>query len=431
MSKEFDSEFPDTSYSLIEDLANGSVDRFDEFVIAYEVPMRVYLRKRGINWLDSEDAVADFIARIVENRRIFQLSNPNVRFHRRLRASLLHHLVDTVRKRNTERRHLENIGKMSEQEEEIYSDDPLEFGWAYSILDLAVETYRSVKLQGANLQEDGTAVAPEDMTESQLDWEVFLRRYIGCPDEDLQPKTFTLQQIADRLKLPARGMKDRCARIRRDFQATMKEVLQETISAGNANEYLRDVRFSLMLGNSQCIDLSRLLPEFAKEPPTESVLEFSMISLSQMEPSSLEELIISPEKELDESDLRILWQRLMNSKLYSGEAISGTDSEIHLERNMHDCLFGDPIQEADLQRLKSIAKRRGNDSCSVLRKLHHALYVLTIVVAKFRLNRVITSFSRDEVIESVQRALRYEDWLSPRAKQELELGLRTIVEGEW
>ena len=138
--------------------------------------------------------------------------------------------------------------------------------------------------------------------------------------------------------------------------------------------------------------------------------------------------MIAPEEELNESELGRLWQRMLDSRFYSGESISGGPEVVKTsEFTLQDALFADPPTREDLDRIKLLAKMRGKESCSVLHKLHHALYVLTIALARNHYGVKISTFKVEKIIDTFQLALRYEEWLDDESLRQIEKALRSFM----
>lgn len=397
----------------------------EEFVARYRGPMFSYLRGlKKLDWNDAEEVVEDFICRIYVKRTIFQFQPGSHRFRRRLRTSLMNHAVDFIRRKSAENRKLRRYSEQFNGSPMIDDEvDPLEFGWAFSVLELAVDEYRSRKL-GTEAAER-RHISEQMKIRDQLDWEIFIRRYIGTPQDGMVPVYLTLDETARVLGVAPRSMKDRLSRIRKEFNECLKRVLKETLSSDTFSDRWNDMRFCLLLGNSQRVDLASIIPDFFQDPPMGSSGEFSIASLSHMERTSLEELVLIPSQKVEHDDLGRLWQRLLHSRSYSGECVSGAAGS--KSRTLADLLFGPSVDRTSLERIKDMAKNRGEESHSSLKKLHHALYVLAIAVARNRLQLAISTFSCDDLASTSQRALRY-DWLDDRSVREIETAVRYYQE---
>jgi RNA polymerase sigma-70 factor (ECF subfamily) len=216
--------FPTTRWTLILAAREGEPSRrtaLEQLLAVYWKPVYFYLRRRGLNAEDAEDAVQDLFTRLLERDFPARLDPDRGRFRSYLLTAMDHHLVNLHERRSAQKRGggarvvpLDLV--LAERELAAAPDDPLrayQREWALGLMERALARLRTE-------YEDGTR-------KGRVDTVLRFFRLDAAPSyaEAAAESGMTVPQFKAALH-----------RARRRFREILREEVEDTVQDGGQAE---------------------------------------------------------------------------------------------------------------------------------------------------------------------------------------------------
>lgn len=225
--------FPTTQWTLIARLRSGdgaeSRRALDELCAQYHYPLYCYTRRRGLNHHDAEDALQDFMAKLLRLESLKSADMEKGKLRTFLATAMQRFLINRNRdgRRRVKAVSLEDAaGEEVRFQHESFSDamtpeKVMEHTWAATVLGLALD--------------DLTAVEEKAGRAAQLE---ILKPFIS-PDAE----TVSYQAAAAQLKLSEPATRQIVKRLRDKFRAHLRKRVAETLSHPDAEQIDEEMRF--------------------------------------------------------------------------------------------------------------------------------------------------------------------------------------------
>jgi len=247
MSKKRDVHFPTTHWTLMARLRSGDVGEarraLDEMLAQYRYTLYAFIRRRGLSHHDAEDALHDFLVRLLNSESLLAVDAKRGRLRGFLSATLAHFLSNWNRAEGRRGRLANELpGTPDDSEEERYaneqfSDDDtperiFERKWGHALMSRVMEQFRKkceasgkgrlfavlrpvLASGGSLLGHDSAAMARRlDMTEGALRVALLrhLRDYRRVLEEEVAETVEDRRDIPDEIAYLMAVFSDRCGK---------------------------------------------------------------------------------------------------------------------------------------------------------------------------------------------------------------------------
>ena len=205
-------------------------DALAQLCQTYWYPLYAYLRRQGYSTSDAEDLTQEFFARLIEKRKLADLTHEGGRFRSFLLTALNHFLVDEWKRGQAQKRGEHRVISLDAQDaENRYLREPadpltpeklFEQNWALALLDTVF-----LRLQ-QEYQRAGKAGLFADLK--------------PCLTGERSAAPYA--ELATRLRMPENTVKVTVHRLRQRYRALLREEVAHTVSSPDEIEgELRDL----------------------------------------------------------------------------------------------------------------------------------------------------------------------------------------------